>query len=482
MQNLKDKTITGLIWSFLENFLSLGIQFIIGIILARILTPSDFGKIGVITSIILFFQSFVDGGFGSALIRKRNTNNIEYSTIFIFNVCLSLLLFVLIFSFAKSIALYFNDIELTLLIKYSALALIINSFGMIQRVIYTKNLNFKIQTKISIFSSILSGLISIILAVLGYGVLSLVVLNLTKYIFNTILLWYFSDWKPIIVFSKKAFTELFDFGGKLFASSVIDSLYRNIFFLFIGKYFSLNQLGFYSRADQFRSIPSENLNNMISRVSYPILSEIQNDKVLLKKTYVKLIRNTMFLSFNFMILLAAIAGPLINTLLGIKWQSTSTYLELLCFVGMLYPLHSLNLNMLQVQGKGGLFLKLEIFKKIMTIPIFVTAIYFGINTMIIAMFIHSLASYLLNSHWSGIFIEYSTKSQIADLFPSLLFSLMIGIPVYFIGRYSEYNSFVTLIIQLFIAIFLFVFIGEFKFNKDYLYLKKTIFSKIFKIK
>lgn len=477
MHNLKNKTISGLFWSFIENLLSQGLQFIVGIILARILMPSDFGKIGIITSIIFFLQSFVDGGFGSALIRKKNTNNLDYSTIFFFNICISIILFLFIFSIAKQIANYFNDIELTLLIKYSAFGLIINSFGFIQRIIYTKQLNFKIQTKISILSSILSGIISITLAILGFGVLSLVVLNLTKYIFNTILLWYFSKWKPLIVFSSKAFIELFNFGGKLFISSIIDSLYRNMFLLFIGKFFSLSQLGFYTRADQFRSIPSENLNNMISRVSYPILSEIQDDKVLLKKAYIKLIRNTMFLSFNLMIILAAIADPLIKVLLGIKWQSTSNYLELLCFVGMLYPLHSLNLNMLQVQGKGGLFLKLEVIKKLFTIPIIITAYYFGISAMIIAMFIHSSLSYLLNSYWSGNHIEYSAKSQIKDIIPSFLFAIIIGLPIYLIGQYPVFSSFYTLSLQLIIAIILFFSMGELTSNNEYLYIKTTLLSK-----
>jgi O-antigen/teichoic acid export membrane protein len=250
-----------------------------------------------------------------------------------------------------------------------------------------------------------------------------------------------------------------------------------MFLLFIGKFFSLSQLGFYTRADQFRSIPSENLNNMISRVSYPILSEIQDDKVLLKKAYIKLIRNTMFLSFNLMIILAAIADPLIKVLLGIKWQSTSNYLELLCFVGMLYPLHSLNLNMLQVQGKGGLFLKLELIKKLFTIPIIITAYYFGISAMIIAMFIHSSLSYLLNSYWSGNHIEYSAKSQIKDIIPSFLFAIIIGLPIYLIGQYPVFSSFYTLSLQLIIAIILFFSMGELTSNNEYLYIKTTLLSK-----
>ena len=352
--SLKQKTITGLLWSFIDTFAGQGISFIVGIILARILSPREFGLIGMITIFIAVSQSFIDSGFSSALIRKKDCSQTDYSTIFYFNLMVGIIFYVILFISAGAISSFFKEPQLYMILKVLGLGLILNAFGIIQRTILTKEINFKLQTKISLVASIGSGAVAISMALSNYGVWSLVVLTLGKVGLNSLFLWIWAKWKPLFVFSKKSFIELFSFGSKLLLSGLIDTIYRNVYYLIIGKFFSAAELGYYTRADQFQTLPSSNLNGVISRVSYPILSSIQDEPERLKSNYKKLIRSTMFLTFFLMLGLAAVAKPMVLTLIGEKWLPSVIYLQMLCFVGMQYPLHSLNLNILQVKGRSDL--------------------------------------------------------------------------------------------------------------------------------
>lgn len=477
VKDLKNKTFSGLIWTFFDNFFAQGFQFLVGILLARILSPSDFGQIGVITVFIVFAQSFTDSGFGNALIRKEKFDQEDFSTVFYFNIIVSILFYLFIVIFAYEISIYFRDLTLLPLIKSLSLIIVINAFGFVQRILFLRNLDFKIQAKISFISSLFSGAISLFFAYNGFGVFSLVLLSLIRNSMTTLLLWFWSSWQPSLVFKLKVLKDLFGFGGKLFLSSIIDSLYKNIFSIFIARHFSLTDLGFYTRADQFRSIPSENLTGMINRVSFPVLSQLQNDTESLKKAYIKIIRSTMFLSFNMMLLLCAISRPLINVLIGDKWDAASDYLQLLCFVGMLYPLHSLNLNILQVLGKGTIFLKLEIIKKILAIPVILIGFFYGIKLMLFSMFVHSCIALYLNSNWSGKLIDYSIKNQIKDISPSFIFSLILSLPIYFLGKFLPFDFESKLIIQVFSSIILFFIFGRITSNDDFSYLKTLIIEK-----
>ncbi len=478
MEKLKNQTFSGLFWTFLENFFAQGFQFLVGIILARILDPADFGKIGAITVFIVFAQSFTDSGFGNALIRKKDFENDDYSTVFYFNVLVSGFFYFIFILFSNEIALYFNDLTLVPLIKTLSSIILINAFGFVQRIIFTRNLDFKIQAKISFISSLISGFLGIFLALKNFGILSLVVLSISRNIISTILLWYWSFWRPSFTFKFNALKALFKFGGKLFVSSLIDSIYKNIFSIFIGKHFSLSDLGFYTRADQFKSIPSENLTSLINRVSFPVLSKLQEDLLSLRAAYIKIIRSTMFISFNIMMLLAAISKHLVYVLIGQKWSLSSEYLQLLCLVGMLYPLHSLNLNILQVLGKGGMFLKLELVKKILAIPVIFTGFFWGLKMLIFAMFIHSCISLYLNSYLSGKLLNYSIVSQLKDIIPAFVYSIIISIPVYLVSLIIDSTFEIILLLQLTFFVVGFIMVGEIGRNKDYVYLKSLLSQRI----
>lgn len=478
--SLKQKTITGLLWSFIDTFAGQGISFIVGIILARILSPREFGLIGMITIFIAVSQSFIDSGFSSALIRKKDCSQTDYSTIFYFNLMVGIIFYVILFISAGAISSFFKEPQLYMILKVLGLGLILNAFGIIQRTILTKEINFKLQTKISLVASIGSGAVAISMALSNYGVWSLVVLTLGKVGLNSLFLWIWAKWKPLFVFSKKSFIELFSFGSKLLLSGLIDTIYRNVYYLIIGKFFSAAELGYYTRADQFQTLPSSNLNGVISRVSYPILSSIQDEPERLKSNYKKLIRSTMFLTFFLMLGLAAVAKPMVLTLIGEKWLPSVIYLQMLCFVGMQYPLHSLNLNILQVKGRSDLFLRLEIIKKALAIPVIFIGIFLGIKSMILGMFFLSLFAYYLNSYYSGKLLNYSTKEQLIDIFPSFSLALTVNILVYVLGLLITVSPVLMLTIQVFFGMILTIGICELFKLSDYIYMKQTLFDKILK--
>ena len=475
---LKQKTVSGVIWSIFDSFASNGIQFIVGIILARILSPREFGLIGMLTIFIALSQSFIDSGFTNALIRKKDCTQTDYSTVFYFNFVIGIIFYFILFFFAGSISAFFNEPQLELLLQVLGLGLILNALGMIQRTILTKNINFKLQTRISVVASTLSGVIAISVAYNGFGVWSLVVLTLSRFGFTSIFLWMWAKWKPSLIFSIESFKDLFSFGSKLLISGLIDTAYRNVYYLIIGKYFSAVELGYYTRADQFQALPSKQLTGIFGRVSYPILSTIQDDVTKLRTAYTQIIKTTMFITFVLMLGMSAIAKPMIITLIGEQWLPSVIYLQMLCFVGMFYPLHALNLNMLQIQGRSDLFLRLEIIKKALSIPIIIIGIIYGIKIMILGMMLHTIIAYFINSFWSGKFIGYSSFEQVKDIFPSFLLAFTMAVIVFIIGNIIDLSNIGILVTQIITGAIITIILAEiFKLN-SYLDLKEIIFNKL----
>jgi O-antigen/teichoic acid export membrane protein len=482
MSSLKQKTVSGLSWSFIDQIGNLGITFIVGIVLARILSPREFGLIGMITVFIAISESFINSGFSNALIRKQNCTNTDYSTVFYFNLVIGFLFFGILYASAPAIATFFNEQQLISILRVMDLILIIDSFTIIQRTILTKRIDFKLQARISIISSLGSGIIAIMMAYQGYGVWSLVFQRLSRQVLNSIFLWIWNNWRPQLIFSWESFKELFGFGSKLLVSGLIDTIYQNVYYLIIGKFFSAEALGYYTKADDFKKIPSQGLNGVVGRVSYPVLSSIQDDKPRLKINYQRLIRSTMLITFVLMLGMAAVAEPMIITLIGEKWRQTILYLQLLCFSGMMYPLQALNLNMLQVAGRSDLFLKLEIIKKILAVPVIIIGIYYGIEAMIIGMIIISFIAYYLNSFWSGKFVGYSTKEQISDLTPSFLLAASMSVAVYLLGLVLPFAPVWNLLIQIIFGAVIVFTAGELLKHKDYLFIKSIVLEQINNVK
>lgn len=425
-ESLKNKAVHGAKWSFIDNIANYGVAFVVGLILARLLTPAEYGIMAMIAIFIAISNSIIDSGFSNALIRKVNIERVDYNTVFFFNLVVSVVLYVLLYATAPFISTFFKEPILVDVLRVIGWALIINALAIIPRTILVKRIDFKTQTKVSVISSVFSGLVGIGMALTGWGVWSLVGQQLSRQILNSLCLWVFCKWIPVWEFSVKSFKELFSFGYKLLLSGLLDTLYKNIYYVIIGRFYSPAQLGQYTRAEQFNTIFSSNLTGVVQRVSYPVLSSIQEDEERLYEAYRRVIKTTMLVTFACMLGLAAVARPLIIILIGDKWLPAVGFLQIICFAGMLYPLHAINLNILQVKGRPDLFLKLEVIKKIIAIGPIVIGVFYGIEYMLWGGVLTSFISYFLNSYYSAGLIHYPTSRQIKDILPVFVVSLIVA--------------------------------------------------------
>ena len=385
-QSLKDRTVKGTFWSAIDSVANYAVGFIISIVLARLLAPDDYGLIGIVAIFTSICNTIINAGFSNALIRKKDASDDDYNTVFIINLGLSVLLYFLLFFTAPLIAKFFQRTELVDLIRVATLTMIIGALALVQQTRLTQRIDFKTQTKISLISHIISGVIGILMALYGYGVWALVGQSISSQGLKTVLLWFYNKWQPKFQFSYNSFRSLWGFGSKLLASNIIDSVWREVYKVVISKCYSPSILGQYTRATQFSEIFSVNLTTVIQRVTYPVLSEIQDENERLKIAYRKIIKVTMLVTFSCMLMLAAIAKPMIIILIGEKWLMAASILQIICFQGMLYPLHALNLNMLQVQGRSDLFLKLEIIKKCAAVIPLLIGVFGGLFPMLISVF------------------------------------------------------------------------------------------------
>lgn len=475
---LKEKTIKGLVWSFIDTLSRQGITFIIGIILARLLSPKEFGLIAMTSIFFAISQMFISSGFGDALVRKKDCSQADYSTAFYYNLFVSAIFFLVLYFTAGSIGEYFNEPKLKQIIRVLSLGLVVSAFSLVQQTILTQRVDFKLQTKVSVISGVVSGIVGIVMAFMGYGVWSLVVKMLLGSVMATLLLWFLNTWRPSLVFSLESFKAMFSFGHKLLFVYLIDTIYRNVYYFIIGKFFSATDLGFYSRADQFSIFPVQNMTIAVQRVSYPVMSMVQEDNVKLKEGYRRIILSTMFMAFFIMLGLAAVAKPLILLLIGEKWTPVIVYLQLLCFGTMLLPLHGLNLNILNVKGRPDLSLKLELIKKALAVPVVIAGVIWGIKYMILGMIINSIIAYYFNSFFSGRLINYSLKEQVMDILPTFLLALLVSGIVYSLSFVFKMGNLPLLSIQVIVGVVLTLLLSEILKIKGYLEIKEILIEKI----
>lgn len=464
-QSLKDKTIKGTAWSAIDNVTQMGVSFLVSIVLARLLSPDDYGLIGIINIFTVVCTAIINGGFSSALIRKKDVTDDDYNTSFIVNLGLSLLLYALVFLASPLIADFFGREELIWLTRVSSLIMIIGALAIVQQTRLTKRIDFKTQTKITLTASIISGVIGITMAFLDFGVWALVAQMLSAQVLRTVLLWVYNHWIPSLRFNRNSFHELFGFGWKMMVSSVIDNVWQQLYQVVVGKYYSPATLGQYTRAKQFSQMFSSNLTGVIQRVTYPVLSDIQDEKERMVEAYRKIIKITMFFTLSLMFALGAISEPLLNCLIGEKWHEAATYLPLICIIGSFYPLHAINLNMLYVQGRSDVFLGLEIIKKIISIgPLLIGALV-GIFPMLFTSILTSIICYFLNSYFPGKIIGYTSWMQIRDIAPSFVISTITAVVIYFF-KFLPISNWVILPIQMTVGLGLFALLCKVTNNKE----------------
>jgi O-antigen/teichoic acid export membrane protein len=429
--DIKRKAVNGVLWSSVERFSVQGIQFIIMIIMARVLSPADYGLIGMLAIFLAVSQSLVDSGFVQSLVRKKDRTEIDNSTVFYFNVVVGVFLYFILFFSAPLVADFYNVRELVSVTRWIGLSIIINSLVVVQRALLTINIDFKTQARASLIAVVISGTMGITMAYSGFGVWAIVCQQLVNLAINALLLWSFSHWRPLWTYSWKSFHELFAFGSKLLISGLIDTIYRNIFQIVIGKRFSATDLGYYTRARQFSDFPSANLTGILQKVIYPVLCSIQNEDERLSQVYRRFLRLSSFIIFPLLVGLAVVSKPLILLLLNEQWEFTATLLQVICFAMMWYPIHAINLNLLAVKGRSDLFLRLEIIKKAIGISILCITLPMGLIPMCLGQIVASLLSLIINTHYTGKLIHVAFRMQMRDLLPILMLSLTMGGLVYF---------------------------------------------------
>ncbi|CDD89894.1 polysaccharide biosynthesis protein [Tannerella sp. CAG:51] len=429
-ESLKKKTVKGVAWSTLERFSVAGVNFIFGLILARLLMPTDYGAIAMLSIFMAIAQTFIDSGFSNALIRKPDRTETDNATAFYFNIGVGLAAYFSLYLAAPYIAQFYKTSILIPLTRIMGLNLLLNSLCVVQQALLTARIDFKTQAKISLSAAIISGLVGIAFAYAGYGVWALAIQSVLASVIRTILLWILAKWRPKAKFSKQSFRNLFGYGSKLLASGLLDTIYNNLYTIVIGKRFSVATLGVYSRADQWANFLSVNITGILQRVTFPVLSTIQNEDERLCIDYRKFLRISGFVIFPLMMGLAAVADPLTRFILTDKWADSIPLLRILCFALMLYPIHAINLNLLQVKGRSDLFLRLEIYKKILGVATLCVTIPMGITAMCVGRVFTSWVALAMNTHYTGKLIHLGFFQQLKDYIPTLLNSFFMGAIVY----------------------------------------------------
>ena len=423
--NLKQQTKKGLYWSFFNQFSNYGMQFCVGIVMARLLSPSDYGITalpGVFLAIAAVFQ---DSGMAGALIRKPEIEEKDYSTLFLYSIGMGIVMYAALFFASPYIASYFETPVLIPLVRVTALTFLWGPITTVQYVFLKRKLDFKTPTKISIATKIFSAIVGITMAYMGYGLWALVISGVLSGFLNLILIVWAVRWYPRTGWSNESFKYLWGYGNKMLASSLLETAYSNITPLFVAKYYSPADLGVYNRARNYAIMPSQNVTGVIQNVTFPVLSKMQDDDESLARNYRRMLKTTAFVVFPLMMILAGLARPLIITMITAKWEACIILLQLLCFSLMWYPIHSINLNLLQVKGRTDLFFRLEVIKKIIGLSILVVTLPLGLVVFCIGGIISSLVCLAVNTYYTGKLINVGYLKQMRDLFPTFFLSLVL---------------------------------------------------------
>lgn len=424
-------------WSSIDRFTTQGIQFVFSILIARLLLPSDYGVVAMLGIFLAISQTFVDSGFSTALVRKLDRTDTDFSTVFYFNIAVGLFFYLVLWVASPYIAAFYRTPLLEDVTKVVALTLVFSSFSGVQSAKLTIAIDFKTGAKISVTVTLLSGAVGLWMAYRGYGVWALVVQSVSGSLMRTALLWLFVRWMPKLVFSWRSFREMFSFGSKLLTSRLLDTVYNNVYTLVIGRCFSSATLGVYSRADSLAQYPSFNLTSVLQGVTFPVLCSIQNEPERLADIYKRFLRLSAFVVFPLMVGLAAVADPLIRLLLTDRWVGAIYLLQIVCFAMMWYPIHAINLNLLQVKGRSDFFLKLEVIKKIQGVIVLCATIPLGIVAMCYGRIFGSLLSLVWNTYYTRKLIGYGYWEQMRDLLHILAHALLMGVLVWGVVQWLE---------------------------------------------
>lgn len=446
-ENIKSKTLSSLIWKFSERSGAQIIQFIVSVILARLLTPSDYGLIGLITVFISIALVFAQSGLGQALVQRKNIDNVEFSTVFYFSMAFSVLLYIILFLCSPLIAEFYKSYKLIDVIRVLGITVIIGAINSVQQAYVQKTMQFKRFFYSTLSGTLISAIIGIAMAYSGYGIWALVWQQVSNQFVNTVVLWVTVKWRPILTFSIKKAKRLFTYGWKLLCSSLLDTIYNNIYSLIIGKFYTSSDLGYYNRGKQFPMLVIQNVNSAIDSVLFPVLSGVQDDKNRLKAMVRRSIVTSTFIIFPCMAGLAAIAKPLTILLLTEKWLPAVPFIQFCCFTYAFWPIHTANLQAIKAVGRSDIFLKLEIIKKIVGITGLCISLPFGLYAMMWMRCLTTIISSFINAFPNKKLLGYSYLEQVKDMLPSFIIAVIMCLTVVCINL-LKLNSIATMIMQI----------------------------------
>lgn len=463
MSSVKQETLSGVKWSAIERFSVQGVTFLIGLVMARLLSPSDYGIVGMLGIFLAISQSFIDSGFGNALIRKIDRTDKDFCTVFYFNVAVSATCYVLLFLAAPYIAAFYSEPILKDVLRVLAINLCIGSLSAIPYAQLVIAVNFKAIAKCNLYAAVVSGLLGVTLAYNGFGVWSLVYQQICSSVISAIAIGYSVRWRPKAVFSRASFHELFGYGSKLLAAGLLHTLYSNMSTLVIGRFYTAKDLGYYSRGEGLAAMPCNNFTGVIQRVTFPILSQLQNDDERLIHVYRKYICIISIGIFFLMTLLASLAKPIVLLLLTKEWAESIIYLQVFCFALMFDHICAINLNLLQVKGRSDLFLRLEIIKKTISFAILVASIPFGVLAICLSKIVYTQIAVFINTYYTGKLFGLGYWTQVKDFGRYFLVAVLAALPAYGIST-SDIHPAVSIVLGAVISGCLFV--GYLKISRD----------------
>lgn len=479
--DIKQKAVKGIFWSICERFGSLLILFTANVVLARMLTPDDFGLVGILMAFVMISQILIDGGLGNALIQRQKITDVDSSTVFYVNIAIAVVCYGALFFGADAIASFYDQVLLSQLIKVLGLVVIIDAFGAVQNNLLMKNIDFKRITIVKVSAAIISTIVAIVAAVFGAGVWSLVIQYVVNSVVKSALLWMLSSWRPILAFSKTSFKTLFGYGSKLLMANVLSEAYRNLQVLIIGKFFPKSEVGYYSQAKHLQDVPVTSIMTIVNQVTFPVFSQLQEDKSYLERGLSRSLKILTFLNFPLMACFVIMAKPIFLLLFGEQWVPSVPYFQWLCGgFGLLLVIHNTNISAIKAVGRSETVLYLEIVKKVLGLGMIFGFIYLGYGAMGVmwALAINSFIEFFLNGFFTGKYTGYGILKQIRDILPNLIVTLIASASAYMLTYIPGINYILLLAMQAICFIAVYVLIMKVAKVEIFEYLVRELKSKI----
>lgn len=450
-----------MLWSSVGRFGIVGIHFFSNMVLARLLTPADFGCIGMLYIFIAVSEVFVIGGFGAALIQKNSPSHIDYTTVFYWNLMMAILVYSILYFLAPYIARFYEMEILCDVLRVQSLTLIISGFSIVQSTQLQKDLRFREFSIRGVVSALIGVCVAIVMAYMGYGIWSLVGLTLATRISNVFLLWGMSRWRPTLDFSTSSLKSLFSFGGMMALSSFVETFYTNVQGLIIGKWFTPQDLGYYTQARKLEQVPTSALSAVVSQVAFPVFSLLNDDKEKLRTGISKSVKSIAFFNIPLFVLLFVIAKPIIRLLYGSQWEESIPYFQILCLSGIVYVINSINLNIIRALGKGKIYFLMQTTKRMIGICLIVIGVSFGVIGVVSSIAVTFFIDFIINGYVNKQLIGYGVKQQIIDIWKILFVAIILGLLCFLFAYVARINIYIIMLFQIFMFISLYIFLAYF---------------------